>query len=905
MNPLYKVLAVKVAEWKSAGYPCPDYPVIAEILKYQIIADEEVAPQLRFIRAPQLKALETYWYLRLIEKTPKISELYQSLLDRKLYSKKLELVEALGVPQAAYNDVDNDLAELLKSVASDDAFVQKYKLEALRETLTLDYPSYILALAMGAGKTVLIGAIIATEFAMALEYPTGNFIQNALVFAPGKTILESALPELARMSYDLILPPRLYIQFASNLKLTFTRDGEKNVPVIPNSSFNVVVTNTEKIRIQKETIRKSDFTGLFASLNKTRKEDEIKTEVANLRLQTLANLPNLGIFSDEAHHTYGQNLSMELKKVRKTVNYLAAKTNLICVVNTTGTPYFENQPLKDVVVWYGLAEGIRDNILKEVKQGVQAYKFDEASTAAFVSEVVRDFFEHYRNVRLPSGAWAKLAIYFPQNDDLEELRPTVETTLASLGYDPAIVVRNTSLATKDEIDAFYRLNDPTTPHRVILLVNKGTEGWNCPSLFACALARKLTNSSNFVLQAATRCLRQVTGNNVPARIYLSDANRATLDNQLRQSFGETLESLEVTASVGKSVTLTLRKKNVAPLFLTIPVTTVQRKDGVQATMLDFQLVRPDLRQASFERTVYSIEVESQAKSALNPQQIPQQLELQSSIIDCFAAAADLAERYNLDLLVVQAALLRLYPDGEIPSDHLDGDDPDTLARQLERQYCDFEQQTHFVQVTLALVKLNGWRDKSDGYSTNVNVPASKEHLLADLRAIEDNPRDFGYHYAPYYFSSKPELDFFVYLLTYLKNNPGDIEDVYFTGGITSEKKTDFFIEYTDFEGVYHRYIPDFIIRKNPRKDELAGSGPSLIVEIKSSQQRATIEAEMAAHDEAAARTDEARKAYAALRWVNLNRLHERLDYALIFDNDSPLLSQKVKDFLDRKPQEKI
>ncbi len=61
-------------------------------------------------------------------------------------------------------------------------FVKKYKAEATRESLLLDYPSYILALAMGAGKTVLIGTIIATEFAMALEYPDEPFIKNALVF---------------------------------------------------------------------------------------------------------------------------------------------------------------------------------------------------------------------------------------------------------------------------------------------------------------------------------------------------------------------------------------------------------------------------------------------------------------------------------------------------------------------------------------------------------------------------------------------------------------------------------------------------------------------------------------------------------------------------------------------------
>lgn len=112
-----------------------------------------------------------------------------------------------------------------KRVATDDTLVKDLKLESLRETLTLEYPSYIFALAMGAGKTILIGTIIATEFAMALEYPDGPFVENALVFAPGKTILE-ALKELGAVSFDKILPARLYKDFAASLKLTFTRDGE-------------------------------------------------------------------------------------------------------------------------------------------------------------------------------------------------------------------------------------------------------------------------------------------------------------------------------------------------------------------------------------------------------------------------------------------------------------------------------------------------------------------------------------------------------------------------------------------------------------------------------------------------------------------------------------------------------
>lgn len=205
---------------------------------------------------------------------------------------------------------------------------------------------------------------------MAMEYPDGGFVRNALVFAPGKTILES-LRELLAAPYESILPPRFHRPFAASVKFTFTRDGEKDIPVIRGSAFNVVVTNTEKIRIQKETIRRGDLGGLLGD----QRVDEARQEVANRRLQAIASLPDLAVFSDEAHHTYGQSLDRELKKVRKTVDYLHTQTSLVCVVNTTGTPYFERHPLRDVVIWYGLSQGIRDNILKDVSGSIHEFDF--------------------------------------------------------------------------------------------------------------------------------------------------------------------------------------------------------------------------------------------------------------------------------------------------------------------------------------------------------------------------------------------------------------------------------------------------------------------------------------------------------------------------------------------------
>ena len=383
MPYLYQVLSERVNIWRSENYACADFPAIREILEFA--TEDGESGQLRYLRRAQFRALETYWYLRLVLETPRIPDLYV-----KLFPSNKDRREAMGLthPDIVGYIADEGLESCIEKVKTDNAFVRQYALESLRESLTLDYASYILALAMGAGKTILMGSIVATEFAMAMEYPDGPFVQNALIFAPGKTIL-SALRELSDVPYDKLLPPRMYKPFAASLKLTFTRDGDKQIPITLGSSFNVIVTNTEKIRIQKPNVRGNGQQAPMFAGTKT----EEQTELANLRLQAVASLSHLAVFSDEAHHTYGQKLlgkwekdkeSGELvfkddgiKKVRRTIDYLAQETNLIVTINATGTPYFERQPLRDVVVWYGLGEGIRDGVLKELANGIKVLELGD------------------------------------------------------------------------------------------------------------------------------------------------------------------------------------------------------------------------------------------------------------------------------------------------------------------------------------------------------------------------------------------------------------------------------------------------------------------------------------------------------------------------------------------------
>jgi hypothetical protein len=47
----------------------------------------------------------------------------------------------------------------------------------------------------------------------------------------------------------------------------------------------------------------------------------------------------------------------------------------------------------------------------------------------------------------------------------------------------------------------------------------------------------------------------------------------------------------------------------------------------------------------------------------------------------------------------------------------------------------------------------------------------------------------------------------------LNLRPDQVEDIYFTGGLHDPRKTDFYVEYRRADGKWHRYSPDFVIRR--------------------------------------------------------------------------------------------
>ncbi|MEX2314726.1 MAG: hypothetical protein WD628_03345 [Thermomicrobiales bacterium] len=99
-------------------------PAIGEILSFAL--EGEPPSQLRYLRAAQLRALETYWYLRLVEGTPRIPELYE-----RRFTGVPDRLTALGLDKPALKDIALDLGYqgLIAKIATDDALAKTHRLE--------------------------------------------------------------------------------------------------------------------------------------------------------------------------------------------------------------------------------------------------------------------------------------------------------------------------------------------------------------------------------------------------------------------------------------------------------------------------------------------------------------------------------------------------------------------------------------------------------------------------------------------------------------------------------------------------------------------------------------------------------------------------------------------------------
>lgn len=133
------------------------------------------------------------------------------------------------------------------------------KMQASRQI----YSNYIFALTMGVGKTLLMATCIFYEFVLANKFPKDErFCHNALIFAPDKTVLQS-LREIESFDFSKVLPPEHGNWMQANLKLQYLDEAGTTLNVTNDSSFNLIVSNTQKIILKKKNAITAPVTQLF------------------------------------------------------------------------------------------------------------------------------------------------------------------------------------------------------------------------------------------------------------------------------------------------------------------------------------------------------------------------------------------------------------------------------------------------------------------------------------------------------------------------------------------------------------------------------------------------------------------------------------------------------------------
>ena len=779
-------------------------------LDYNDPGDDDKRPT-AFLRKPQFEALEIYVFLKEYLDNAKLHEVFREWADSDgHFEGRNPYVQGLFEEKEHYEPVFKQLEDFARS-----------------------YPNYIFALTMGTGKTILMATCIFYEFLLANKFPKDpRYCHNALVFAPDKTVLGS-LREIQTFDMSKVVPSEYQAFLASHLQFHYLDEAGTSLNTLDGSRFNLIVSNTQKIILKRQNKPKSSADKLFESGPSTYEPSGVWGEMGDLydfnqddtaltsnqRFEKLRRLPQLGVYIDEAHHAFGNDLAkdMGLKQtktsLRTTVDELAVNLEakgsfVVACYNFTGTPYVGSQILPEVVYAYGLNEAIRRGYLKQV--AISGYS--NTKSAEFVQLAVDDFVKQTQGLE-PEGMRPKLAFFAATIDELtQELRPAVEQAIAKHGFDPNTILVNVGDPKKtsnDDLRAFNRLDTPSSSKQFILLVNKGREGWNCRSLFGVALFRK-PKSKIFVLQATMRCLRSVGEVQHTGHVYLSDENYQILEDELQQNFRVSVQQVQ---NVGKGKTkvevrvmpppVKLKLKRVRKLFTL--------KDKTLSEGINFELHKAD-------RDKYRL-IRSQQQGLTPGERGVQKEDLSHlrtqrhfSALTLVAEVAKYLNRSPLELEDLLAsskegldALLKATNDfNELLYDWI-------IPRLFDALY-DVRTYTDEEPYEVELVKLP--LAPKDHY-----LVSADEALMALRREVDPEQADKSFHLDTYCFDSKPERDLFWQLL-----HSGKVKKLYFTGMLT-HGQTDFFVQYIDPDShAIRSYYPDFLVQKE--------DGTYVIVEVK-------------------------------------------------------------------------
>jgi len=451
-----------------------------------------------------------------------------------------------------------------------------------------------------------------------------------------------------------------------------------------------------------------------------------------------------------------------------------------------------------VVYHYPLADSIHDGHLKEVR----FYDYSRVKTEEFVRDVVRRFWETYGEERR-EGLLPKMAVYCTTIRELEdEFRPLLEKALVELSIPTDKILVNHSQVDDDAVRRFRELDTPDSPHQFILLVGKGTEGWNCRSLFATALYRR-PHSRVFLLQSSMRCLRAIGDMPQTASIFLSTENRRVLEREIEANLGTSMDALQRQKNRRRITINVLKAKKVR---LKKPVTRIVQRRRAEIGRLSFGFEEVDLSQYAPVVTVTE-GLEMLTRETREVYRVQRRYTLYSLV-------EEVARFTGLRCLEVERILRESDAGLEGVLDYVNRENTllyEVVIPRIQDALFEYQEESGSTEEEVALAR---------NFPIERCISEDQEGLIM----TPDGGRDKSYHLDHYIFDSGEERKLFETLLTHER-----VEEIYFTGGITDPAHNEFYVEYYDEQaGRWRKFFPDFFLR-------LADDG-WMVIEVKREDQ---------------------------------------------------------------------
>ena len=335
----------------------------------------------------------------------------------------------------------------------------------------------------------------------------------------------------------------------------------------------------------------------------------------------------------------------------------------------------------------------------------------------------------------------------------------------------------------------------------------------------------------------------MSGNNKPARIYIEGQKSDHLKQRTGSKFWhKSLTELRDNIQEYDTHQVIIKKPTPPRLVITKKITSLR---SIENNRKNITLKLPSDSAHDEDiilKTIYEPNLNPKG-ALLNRVGTHEEITINNNMLDLFTATKDIANRYRLKYLPILNQLQKLYPEGDMPKQHISA-----LCKQIDNIQNKFETFETIITECLALIKVqdeagNDIFEKNEQglYCHTIRYKKGGTPHITDENDFE-NKHHFGFHYAPYHFDSAPEQEFFAEICTSLNAKPADIEDIYFTGGLTSVKYTDFAFEYKSTTGEFKNYYPDFVVLKK--------NGEFIIIEIKAENKQDGHDLEVVAKEKA-------------------------------------------------------